>query len=527
MQESVMPVSPIYLDNNATTRVMPAALAAAQTAMAEVFGNPSSGHCTGLVARQMLMKARHHTAQVLDSGEGQLIFMSGATEGIQSAVFSALMNIRQRRDRGERVGRLLVYGATEHKAVPEALRHWNAVLGLDLEVRALPVCGHGQHQLELLAQWMADTALLCTMAANNETGVVSDLVGIERVLTAHNPAALWLVDCVQALGKLPLKLRQTRMDYATFSGHKLYGPKGIGLLYVRAGSPYTAMMAGGGQEGGLRAGTENMPGIAAWGAVMQALLEGRTFQSGSRLLAHREQLARALSTAFPGVVFNAPFSLAVPTTLNFSVPGVSSNTLLALFDAAGVRVSAGSACSAAKAEPSYVLVAMGLPEWQTTSAVRLSFGPLDDGALIERACAAILRCGEVLAHARDHVAPSISLPPASISRPKADADQALLPVAALTWGELAAFLNQHPDTRVVDVRENYEHLVGTPHAFASQVVNVPLDRLDQHLLDWLAEPARPVVFFCRTGNRSHQAAQQLLRQGHPHIHHLAGGLALS
>jgi cysteine desulfurase len=88
-------------------------------------------------------------------------------------------------------------------------------------------------------------------------------------------------------------------------------------------------------------------------------------------------------------------------------------------------------------------------------------------------------------------------------------------------------LNQHPDTRVVDVRENYEHLVGTPHAFASQVVNVPLDRLDQHLLDWLAEPARPVVFFCRTGNRSHQAAQQLLRQGHPHIHHLAGGLALS
>ena len=249
-----MPVSPIYLDNNATTRVMPAALAAAQMAMAEVFGNPSSGHCTGLVARQMLTQARARTAQVLDSGEGQLIFMSGATEGIQSAVFSALMNIRQRQERGEPVGRLLVYGATEHKAVPEALKHWNAVLGLNLEVRALPVCGHGQHQLDVLAQWMADTALLCTMAANNETGVVSDLVGIERVLTAHNPAALWLVDCVQALGKLPLKLRQTRMDYATFSGHKLYGPKGIGLLYVRAGSPYTAMMAGGGQEGGLARG---------------------------------------------------------------------------------------------------------------------------------------------------------------------------------------------------------------------------------------------------------------------------------
>lgn len=520
-----MPVSPIYLDNNATTRVMPAALAAAQSAMAELFGNPSSGHCTGLVARQLLTQARASTAQVLDSGEGQLIFMSGATEGIQTAVFSALMDIRQRKAQGESVGRLLVVGATEHKAVPEALRHWNAVLGLDLEVRTLPVSGHGQHQLELLAQWLDDTALLCTMAANNETGVVSDLAGIERLLHTHNPAALWLVDCVQALGKLPLKLCQTRMDYATFSGHKLYGPKGIGLLYVRADSPYTAMMAGGGQEGGLRAGTENMPGIAAWGAVMKALLEGQTFQSGNRLLAHREQLARALSTAFPGLVFNAPFNLAVPTTLNFSVPGVSSNTLLALFDAAGVRVSAGSACSAAKAEPSYVLVAMGLPEWQTTSAVRLSFGPLDDGALIERACAAIVRCGQVLTQTQ--ATSSIHLPPAGVSLLKAIASDGVLPVAALAWGELAAFLSQHPDARVVDVREPYEHLAGTPQALAPRVVNVPLDRLSEHLADWLAEPARPVVFFCRTGNRSQQAAQQLLRHGHGQIHHLDGGLALA
>ena len=522
-----MPTRPIYLDNNATTRVMPAAQAAAQTAMAEVFGNPSSGHCTGLVARQLLTQARACTAQVLDSGEGQLIFMSGATEGIQTAVFSALMDIRQRKAQGETVGRLLVYGATEHKAVPQALMHWNAVLGLDLEVRALPVCGHGQHDLEVLAQWLGDTALLCTMAANNETGVVSDLGGIERLIHSHNPAVLWLVDCVQALGKLPLKLRQTRMDYATFSGHKLYGPKGIGLLYVRADSPYTAMMAGGGQEGGLRAGTENMPGIAAWGAVMNALREGRTFQSGSRLMAHRAQLAQALSTAFHGVVFNAPFSLAVPTTLNFSVPGLSSNTLLALFDAAGVRVSAGSACSAAKAEPSYVLVAMGLPEWQTTSAVRLSFGPLDDHVLIDRACAAIVRCGQVFAQAQERTATAAGLPPASVSLPQAELDSAVLPVAAMAWGELATFLSQHPDTQVVDVRETYEHLAGMPSSLATRVVNVPLDSLSDHLAEWLAEPARPMVFFCRTGNRSHTAAQALMRHGHAQIHHLVGGLALA
>ncbi len=522
-----MSANAIYLDNNATTRVMPAALAAAESAMSELFGNPSSGHCTGLIARQLLTQTRATTAQVLDSGEGQLIFMSGATEGIQSAVFSALMDIRQRKLRGETVGRFLVYGATEHKAVPEALRHWNAVLGLDLEVRSLPVDRHGQHQLEMLAEWLADTALLCTMAANNETGVVSDLVGIERLIHSQHPAVLWLVDCVQALGKLPLKLCQTRMDYATFSGHKLYGPKGIGLLYVRAGSPYTAMMAGGGQEGGLRAGTENMPGIAAWGAVMKALLEGRTFQSGSRLLEHREKLARALATAFPGVVFNAPFSLAVPTTLNFSVPGISSNTLLALFDAAGVRVSAGSACSAAKAEPSYVLVAMGLPEWQTTAAVRLSFGPLDDSALVEQACAAIVRCGQVLKQVNEQSSSLGSLPPPEVSLPKAVAGDIGLPVAALAWGELCTFISEHPDTCVVDVRESYEHLAGTPLNLGPQVVNVPLDCLDQYLAGWMAEPARPMVFFCRTGNRSHTAAQALLRHGHAQIHHLAGGLALA
>jgi cysteine desulfurase len=369
--------------------------------------------------------------------------------------------------------------------------------------------------------------LLCTMAANNETGVVSDLDGIERLITTHHPATLWLVDCVQALGKLPLKLRHSRIDYATFSGHKLYGPKGIGLLYVRSESPYTAMMAGGGQEGGLRAGTENMPGIAAFGAVMKALGEGGAFQPGSRLQAHRDQLHHALLTAFPGVEFNAPFSLAVPTTLNFSVPGVSSNTLLALFDAAGVRVSAGSACSAAKAEPSYVLVAMGLPEWRTTSAVRLSFGPLDDSTFIKAACAAIVRCGQVLAQTQVKGTPSMPLPQATVSLPKIGTDEVLFPVEALSWGELAGFLRQHPDARLVDVRDKYEHLAGAPLGLGPQLLNVPLDCLNQYLDDWLAEPGQPLVFFCRTGNRSQIAAQQLLRHGHAHIRHLAGGLALA
>ena len=176
---------------------------------------------------------------------------------------------------------LLLYGATEHKAVPEALRHWNALLGLDLEVLAIPVGRNGRHDLDWLRAHAPRAGMVCTMAANNETGVVSDLDGIAAALVCS--PALWMVDSVQALGKLPLRLGERPIDYAPFSGHKLYAPKGIGLLYVREGAPFTPLMAGGGQEDSLRSGTENMSGIAALGAVLGALEEGFTFRRADAL----------------------------------------------------------------------------------------------------------------------------------------------------------------------------------------------------------------------------------------------------
>jgi len=221
---------------------------------------------------------------------------------------------------------------------------------------------------------------------------------------------------VQALGKLPLRLAERRIDYAPFSGHKLYAPKGIGLLYVREGAPFTPLMAGGGQEASQRSGTENMTGVAALGAVLAALEDGGTFRDGATLAAFRERLAQALQEAFPTLVFNAPPALCLPTTLNFSVPGLPSKLLLDLFDAADVRVSGGSACSASKAQPSYVLQAMGLPAWQTASAVRLSFGPAADEAFIAAACDRIRACGRSL---RDScLLPSApkSLPPEGLTR---------------------------------------------------------------------------------------------------------------
>ena len=384
----------IYLDANATTPVLPQARQAALAAMAEDYGNPSSIHSTGLRARSLIDDVRARARRVLGAPTGRLLFTSGATEGIQTAVLSALVSLRERRDRGEAIPELLLYGATEHKAVPEALRHWNALLELGLQVQTIPVGADGRHDLAWLRERAPRAGLVCTMAANNETGVVSDLDGVAAAL-ASSPA-LWLVDGVQALGKLALRLAERRIDYAPFSGHKLYAPKGIGLLHVREGAPFTPLMAGGGQESAQRSGTENMAGVAALGAVLAALEDGGTFHAAATLQAWRDRLAQALLEAFPSLVFNAPLALCLPTTLNFSVPGLPSKLLLDLFDAADVRVSGGSACSAAKAQPSYVLEAMGLPAWQTASAVRLSFGPASDAAFIAEACERIRACGRSL-----------------------------------------------------------------------------------------------------------------------------------
>ncbi|NHZ36473.1 aminotransferase class V-fold PLP-dependent enzyme [Massilia rubra] len=386
----------IYLDANATSAVHPAALAAATQAMRDCYGNPSSSHATGLKAKAMLDGVRALARRVLGAGQGRLTFTSGATEGIQTAVLSALCEVRARRARGEATGELLLYGATEHKAVPESLAHWNTLLGTNLELRALPVDGDGRHRLDVLRELAPRAALVCTMAANNESGVISDLAGIEALLRECAPTALWMVDSVQALGKLSLDLAATRIDYAPFSGHKLYAPKGIGMLYVRDGAPYTALMMGGGQESAQRSGTENMSGIAALGAVLAALIDGASFRSHAQLVRMRERLAGALREALPGIVFNAPFATSLPTTLNFSVPGLAGKELLDLFDAAGVRVSAGSACSAAKAAPSYVLAAMDLAPWRCAAAVRMSFGPMADDAFIDAACERIARCGAAL-----------------------------------------------------------------------------------------------------------------------------------
>ncbi|MEO3679699.1 aminotransferase class V-fold PLP-dependent enzyme [Rheinheimera sp. FR7-31] len=385
----------IYLDNNATTPVLPQAAQAAMHVMQYGFGNPSSSHAAGIKAKAELESTRALARQLIGASSGDILFTSGATEGIQAAVVSALLAARERGLTGPNT--LLLYGATEHKAVPESLKHWNKVLGLHASVMAIPVNRDGLLDEAFMRQHLPAAAIICTMAANNETGVKQDLAALEQLIRTVNPGVYWLVDCVQALGKMALNIAQTSIDYAPFSGHKLYAPKGIGFLYVRKGAPYQPFIAGGGQESGLRSGTENLPGIAALHAVFAELAKnsGSAFVAEPVLWQYRAQLIKALKQVFPALELNSDAPYVVPTTINFSVPGFYSKDIMDLFDAAGIRVSSGSACSS-KIPSSFVLDAMGLESWRSQGAIRLSFGPAMTQAECDRACAAIANLSKVV-----------------------------------------------------------------------------------------------------------------------------------
>jgi cysteine sulfinate desulfinase/cysteine desulfurase-like protein/glyoxylase-like metal-dependent hydrolase (beta-lactamase superfamily II)/rhodanese-related sulfurtransferase len=389
------PLSLIYLDANATTQVLPQAAAAALSTMETLFGNPSSSHISGLQAKQIMDKTRQQALSIIGAEQGNVIFTSGATEGIQTAIISALHHAKKSLDSAKKY--TLLYGATEHKAVPESLKHWNEILEINADVKAIPVDKYGQLDMAFIAKEVPNALMICTMAVNNETGVFQDIAMLDKTIRANNSSIMWMVDCVQALGKTDLSLAKTSIDYAPFSGHKLYAPKGIGFMYVKENAPFTPFIAGGGQESGLRSGTENLPGLAALSVIFSMLLgESETqFTPVKTLHLYRQKIVSSLTQAFPNVVFNHSFDNSVATTINFSIPGFSSKEIMDLFDAANVRVSSGSACSS-KVTRSFVLDAMGLPVWRSESAIRMSFGPAITQTEINETCNRITFAAQAL-----------------------------------------------------------------------------------------------------------------------------------
>lgn len=364
-----MPKRLVYLDNAATTPVRPEVLEAMLPYLGrDAFGNPSSAHRFGRAARAGVEEAKRTIAGVLGGGvePGHVIFTSGGTEADNLAVIGAALAAR---DRGGPFR--VAVSAIEHKAVLAAA---HAVVHLGGEEVILPVDGEGAVAFEALDEALGGgggVAVVAVMWVNNEVGAVQPVARLaERCRAAGVP---FHVDAVQAFGKIPVSLRDVPCTLLTLSGHKIGAPKGIGALIVRDRHVVEAIIHGGGQQFGIRPGTENVPGIVALGkAVELAAQEQAGF--AARVAALRDELERRLLAALPDAVVNAARGPRAPHVSNVSIPGTDSEALLMHLDLAGIACSSGSACSTGAVEPSHVLTAMGVPRELGVAALRFSFG---------------------------------------------------------------------------------------------------------------------------------------------------------
>ncbi|MBL8986338.1 MAG: cysteine desulfurase [Gemmatimonadetes bacterium] len=372
--------SPIYLDYAATTPVRGEVLEAMLPFLgATAFGNPSSAHRFGRTARAGLENARREVAAAVGAEPNQVIFTSGGTEADNLAIIGAALAARARG-----APMRVVTTAAEHKAVLAA-SHEVVRLGGAEEV--LPVGPTGELDPALLDQALATpTAVVSVMWVNNETGVRQPVEALaERCRAAGVP---FHSDAVQAFGKVPLSLATVPCTMLTISGHKIGAPKGIGALVVRDRKAVDAIIHGGGQQFGIRPGTENVAGAVALGRAA-ALAAQEVEAEAARLAVLRDRLAAELQAAVPDLVINGAGAARAPHVLNVAVPGTDSAALLMHLDLAGIAASGGSACSTGAAEPSHVLVAMGLQRSLALGSVRFSLGHETSEQDVARTVAAI------------------------------------------------------------------------------------------------------------------------------------------
>jgi cysteine desulfurase len=363
-------VDRIYLDHNATTPVDPRVLEAMLPALREGFGNASSLHWSGQQARAALDEARAEVARLIGANPAEIVFTSSGTEADNLALRGAAGIARPPR-------RGIVYSAVEHHAVMNTAK---SLAEDGWPVASVRASADGVIDLDELAARVDDTtALVAVMLANNETGVIQPLKDV--VALAHARGALVHCDAVQAAGKIPIDVRALDVDLLALSGHKIYAPKGVGILYIKRGTRLRPWVRGGSQERNRRAGTENIPGIVGMGRA--AAIARAELAAESPLAALRDRLEERL-LAIPGTRRNGD-GPRVPNTTNVSFAGIEAESLLMALDLAGVAVSTGAACAAGAVEPSHVLRGMGLPMERVQGSVRFSLGRGTKEADVDRA----------------------------------------------------------------------------------------------------------------------------------------------
>ena len=348
----------IYLDNAATTRVCPEAADAAYKVMTENYGNPGSTHKLGREARAVLDDSRKKLAAALGCAPKEVYFTSGGTESDNWAILEGAYLQR-------RVGRHIISSAVEHDAVRKPLEK---LAREGYEVTLLSPDSTGAISADAVrAALREDTALVTLMMVNNETGAVTDIAGVARALRAAKSKALLHTDAVQGFMKEPFSAKTLGADMISVSGHKVHAPKGIGALYIRQGLKLPAHILGGGQEEGMRSGTEPMPQIAAFGEAVR-IAKAEMPEANKRMEALRAQCVQTLTDTVPGIVFLGGGSAHI---LSLSLPGYRSEVLMNYLEAKGIYVSKSSACKRGKR--SHVLEAIGAPDKVIDGALRVSF----------------------------------------------------------------------------------------------------------------------------------------------------------
>lgn len=352
----------VYLDNAATTPMHPQVVEAMARAMATTFGNPSSVHAFGQAARRALEEGREQVAALLGAEPGEVVFTGGGTEADNLAILGVA------RANAER-GRHIITSMVEHHAVLHACQ---ALEKDGFRVTYLPVDAFGAVRPEDLERALTDDTILVTiMAANNEVGTLQPIAEIARL--AHKRNAYVHTDAVQAVGQIPVNVQEWDVDLLSLTGHKFYGPKGVGALYVRRRTRILPALHGGGQERGLRSGTQNVPGVVGLAKAAE-LVRAELPQRAEHARTLRRRLWEGIQQGVPDVSLNGHPELRLPGNLSLNVHGVEGETLLLNLDRKGIALSAGSACTAGALEPSHVLKAMGVPVAVAMGALRFSLG---------------------------------------------------------------------------------------------------------------------------------------------------------
>ena len=349
----------IYFDNNATTKMDEQVFEEMKPLFSELYGNPSSMHTFGGQIGHRIRRAREQVAKLLGCEPNEIIFTSGGTESDNTAIKGTLAAAPNKRK--------IITTRVEHPAVLAVCReqenHGYTVIELGVDK-------YGQLDPEELTEQIDDeTALVTIMYANNETGVIFPIEKITEI--AKDKGATFHTDAVQAVGKIPLNLSNSKIDMLSISGHKLHGPKGVGVLYVRKGTRMSPYMLGGHQEAGKRAGTENVPGIVGLGKACE-IAQKNIEQENKKLKKLRDKLEKAILEKCPDCRVNGDTENRLPNTSNISFEFIEGEAILLMLDQYGICASSGSACTSGSLEPSHVLRAMGVPFTAAHGSIRFS-----------------------------------------------------------------------------------------------------------------------------------------------------------